>query len=447
MRLGQKASLALVFLILMISCQRQGKQEKSTVSGQGQISSDVPVLTINLQPWPTIVRVQGSLAADEVTSVAARVAGRVVEVHYDLGDTVEANDTLVRLDSREFELKLAQAEAQLAQARAAIGLQPDDLLESLNPANAPPVREARAVLEEAKQQTQRLEPLFKQGAIVANDWETAQSLMSVAEARYNSAMNGVREKIALVRVQSALMELARQELDDTTIPAPFRGLIQSRLVAQGKYVQVGEPLMEIAKTDRLRYRASVPERYAQSLSVGQKVHIVVGGQERSGRVSRIAPTLDPLNRSLTFEAMVDNSDGSLRGGLFAPAELVLDDQSQAVVVQPASLIRFAGVDKVWRFANGQVQEVVVRLGRETDQGIEVVEGLAPGDQILQFARDGSRGSFSSEEVQASALAAQSRAKSTHADDAPAAVKSISTTPEGSPESAEPTASQIADPRT
>lgn len=436
-------------LISSIGCHRPdgpGQQASSDAAREARQVTG-PLTTVALQPWPTMVRVQGSLVADEVTSVAARVAGRVVAVDYDLGDSVQAGDALIRLDAREFELKLAQAEAQLSQARAAIGLHPEDPLESLNPVNSPPVREARAVRDEARQQLQRLEPLLQQGAIVANDWETAQSLMSVAEARYNSAMNGVREKIALVRVQSALLELARQELEDTTIPAPFSGLVQSRTAALGMYVQVGEPLMEIAKTDRLRYRASVPERYAGSLSVGQSVHISVGGQRRSGKVERIAPALDPLNRSLTFEAMVDNSDGLLRAGLYAPAELVLNENSQAVVIQPNSLVRFAGVDKVWRVDKGMVQEAVVLLGRETSLGVEVLDGLAPGDQILQNARDGAAGAYAQVSNDNMALVEQSAAPVPDLQDKPVDLETHGKTGEEETVESRSAAAEAKEPRT
>ncbi len=362
--------------------------EPAVVSGQ--------LATLALQPWPTMVRVQGSLAADEVTTIAAKVAGRVVEVSCDLGDLVQDKQPLVKIDDREYKLRLAQAKSQLSQARAAIGLAPDDPLESLKPTNSPPVREARAVLDEALKQVQRLEPLYQKGTIVANDLEAAQSLAAVAEARYNSAMNSVREKIANVEVQSALADLAQQQLDDTAVPAAFDGLVQRRSITVGSYVQVGQPLLEIAKTDVLRYRASVPERFAQLVHVGQEVKIFVASKEHSAKVTRVSPTLDPTSRALAFEADVPNDGRALRGGLFAQADLVLDDQSMAIVVSPSSLVRFAGVDKVWKVAEGQVREAVVRLGRETADAVEIVEGLAAGDQILVDASQGKIGRYQAE---------------------------------------------------
>ncbi len=85
--------------------------------------------------------------------------GRVEEVLVDLGDSISAGQTLFKIDSQEYAMIISQATSQLAQARAAVGLKPDDPLESLNPENAPPVREARAVWTEAKQAVARLRDL------------------------------------------------------------------------------------------------------------------------------------------------------------------------------------------------------------------------------------------------------------------------------------------------
>src|SRR4029434_6577831 len=95
------------------------------------------VVLVEPTSWPTTVRTQGSLIADEVTIVGAKVAGRVNEVNFDLGDAVKAGAVLATLDQEDFKLQVSLAEAQLLQARAALGLKPTDPLESLDPENAP----------------------------------------------------------------------------------------------------------------------------------------------------------------------------------------------------------------------------------------------------------------------------------------------------------------------
>ena len=105
-------ALAFWLISLNIGCQPT-EPPPATVVVPTPISG--PLITVEAQPWPVVVRVQGSLLSDEVSTIAARVVGRIVEVQCDLGDTVKAGEVLVRLDDTEYRLKVIQAEAQLAQ--------------------------------------------------------------------------------------------------------------------------------------------------------------------------------------------------------------------------------------------------------------------------------------------------------------------------------------------
>ena len=347
--------------------------------------------------WPKLVKCQGTLIADVVTTIGAKVAGRISEVPVDLGDVACQEDVLVRLDPREFRLLLEQADAQLLQARSAVGLKPGDPIEGLNPDNAPPVRETRAVWDEAKKAVDRIRQLSNRDAVSIADLDLAESAERVASARYSSAQNGVREKIALIAVQSALRDLAHQRLEETIVRAPFKGAIESRLVAAGTYVQAGQPLMSISKTTVLRFRGSVPERFAQQLKMGQQLELAfdLSEQVRTVPISRISPSLDQVNRSLVFEANIDNPDGLLRSGLFAEGVIQIDSEAKAIVIPTSALVRFAGVDKVWKIVDGKLKEQVVGLGRQKSEWIEIRTGLSSGDQLLLEGKDGKIARFES----------------------------------------------------
>src|SRR5205085_4308892 len=108
------------------------------------------VMTVEALNWPAAVRTQGSIIADEVAIVGAKVAGRIQDVTFDLGDVVKAGTVLAWLDQEDFKLQVILAEAQILQARAALGLRPSEALESLDPESAPPAREAKAVWDETR---------------------------------------------------------------------------------------------------------------------------------------------------------------------------------------------------------------------------------------------------------------------------------------------------------
>ena len=366
---------------------------KETPKATVVVSGELHVVAKETVPW--IARTQGSLVSDEVATVGTKVPGRVIKTLADLGDHVKAGAPLVQLDSSEYELLVSQSEAQLTQARSAVGLKPNDPLEALNPDNAPPVREARAVWNEAKQSMTRIRELAQRDAISDTELEVADAAERVAEAKLASAQNSVREKIAMISVAQAQLGLAKERLLETTIRAPFDGMVQGRQVAEGSFVQTGQALFTIVRVDKLRFRASIPERFAQHLKVDQTVILLLeqGLPKREVKITRISPTIDLQSRSLVFEAIVSNEDRTLRTGLFAEADVVLDDQAKEIAVPFASIVRFAGVDKVWKLKDGMIVDQPVQLGRRVGDLVQVISGLAEGDKILKNGSVGRAGKY------------------------------------------------------
>jgi RND family efflux transporter MFP subunit len=372
-----------LLLVASVGCGRSSTDDAAAVSRPAP-PIRAEVLTVERAAWPTIVRTQGSLFADEVAVVGAKVAGRIADVHVELGDVLKAGRPLVTLDQEEFRLQVAQAEAQLQQARAAVGLQADDPVEQLKPENSPPVREAKAVWDEARAGRDRTEQLRSKNAGTQAELEQAVAAEQVASAQHASAINSVNEKIALIRVRTAELSLARQRLADAVIPAPFDGLVEERHVAPGAFVQIGMPIVTLVRADPLHFRGRMPERYSRRLRLGQEVRLEVEAvaQPRVVKVTRISPTLDPLSRSLLFEARVDNADGRLWAGIFAEAEVIIDSDAETIVVPESALAEFGGVEKVWMVVEGSAREQIVLTGERRDGRVEIVDGLAPGDTIL-----------------------------------------------------------------
>ncbi len=384
--------LATSFCALPAGC---GHHEPADARSKAAAKPELPllkaaVLTVDERPWPAIVKTQGSLIADEVTVVGAKLGGRVADVRVDLGDLVTAGAPLAVLDQQEFKLQIVLAQAQLTQARAALGLPPESPVESLKPENSPPVREARAVWDEVVTRIERLRPLAARNAVTKDELEQAIADEGVASAKYSAAVNGVREKIALIGVRAAELSVAEQRLADTTIVAPFDGHIQRRHVGPGSYVQAGSPIVTLVRTSTLRFRGTIPERHAHRLAIGQQITLRFesGGEPQAAEITRISPGVDEMNRSLEFEAEVNNDAGTLRAGLFAEADVIVDAQAQALVIPPAAIAEFAGVEKVWKLVDGVAQEEPVRTARRSQEAVEIVSGLARGDTILIDASQG-----------------------------------------------------------
>ena len=381
-----------LILLLSLGCKSQTPttaESDAAANPEAKISeaSNVPppeTITVTLRTWPRIVNSQGSLEADQITTVASEVAGPVLKLLVDIGDAVEVGQPIAEINSREYDLLLQQATARFHQAKAAVGLTAEQDVDQLKPESAPPSREAKAVWDESIQQVKRLQELSRQNAVSATDLEAGEAAQRVAEARYASALNLVREKMAAIALQAAELAITQKQLDDTQIVAPISGRIQSRNISVGNYVSPGDSLFTIAIVKRLRYRSSVPERYAQQIALGQTVNVRTDASSKiyPTKIENIAPMLDRRNRSLAFEAFVNNQDESIRPGLFAQSDIIIDETSQSIIVPNTALTRFAGSDKLWKMSDGKPQEVIVKVARRNENETEIVKGLEVGELVL-----------------------------------------------------------------
>lgn len=398
--------IAWSFCLLVLLASGCRESPGSTDHAQPASASPPPVQVAVAEaksiPWPRSVHVQGSLLSDERVIVGAKVAGRIaslgndVDQHpVDLGSVVQQGDVLARLETEELELKVQQAESQLEQVRATLGLEKGADDSQLDPLKVPSVVQEKALWDAARDNLSRAKALELETAITAEAVQQRQSLTDVAAARYQSAIHGVAESVAMLGVRRAELGLARQALKDAEICAPFAGVIEQRYVAPGAYVQVGEPVVALVKVNPWRYRASVPEREAAAVRLGQRVTIRIEGQEQDleAVIARISPSVETNNRSLTIEAVrpVAETAGEtasrvpepqLRRGLFAEADIYVDADAQTLAVPRAAVHEFAGVEKVWRVAEGQATELPVETGRQTEEYVEILGGVSAGELVV-----------------------------------------------------------------
>jgi multidrug efflux pump subunit AcrA (membrane-fusion protein) len=325
----------------------------------------------------------GSLAAYDQATVSVKVPGRLQHIAVDLGSVVQKGEVIARIETQDYQLQVEQAHAALAQARARLGLSPNHTNDRVDPERTSTVRQAQAVLEEARAHRERTRTLFEQGIISQAQVDTAESSYKVALSRYEDALEEVHNRQAVLAQRRSELALARQQLADTTIYAPFAGAVQERRASVGEYLGAGAPLATIVRMDPLRLRAEVPERDAPSVRIGQPVRVTVEGDSNvyAGHIARLSPAITPQNRMLMVEAEVRNQ-GALRPGAFAHADIVIDEHSQCVAVPANAITTFAGVEKVLLVQDGKVSEKTISTGRRTAEWVEVMSGVKVGDVVV-----------------------------------------------------------------
>lgn len=387
MRYGSRLAFASL-LLLSSGCDRGPAPPAAARSNPESPEATVALTTARTAVWPQQIETTGELDVDERTTLGTKVPGRLVEFAVDVGSEVRKGDVIAALDATDYELRVQQSEAFLAQARSLLGLPYEGESDEVDPQHTTQVREANAVLEEAAARKRRAETLREQGISTDAELDEANAAARVAEERLQSAFQEIRNLSALVRQRRAELAIARQQLADTQVRAPYDGVVQARLAGRGDYLTIGTAVATLVRMDPLRLRTRVPERSATRIALGQPVRFTVEGDARTheGVVARIAPELDRASRSLVVEAEVQNRDADqhyrLRGGLFAQVAIVFDAAATSVVVPTSAVRSFAGVDRVLTVKDGRIEERLVKIGRREENRVEILDGIRAQEPIV-----------------------------------------------------------------
>jgi RND family efflux transporter MFP subunit len=382
----RRAAIALVVFAAIISSACKSDYPSSGRAANADAKSQaraVKTVQVSETPIGETVTVNGTLAAYDQTTVGMKVPGRLQSITVDLGTVVRKGQAIAKLEPQDYQLRVQQAEAALAQARARVGLSPDGKDDRVAADQTGTVREAKAVLDEAKAKRDRATRLINQGIIPRAEFDTADADYKVALSRYQDAIEEIRNRQGLLAQRRSELNLSRQQLADTILYAPINGVVQEKRASVGEYLAAGAPVVDIVQIDPLRLRVDVPERESHKIHSGQSVRVLVEGDPDIylGAVKRLSPSISQQNRVLSVEADVRNN-GHLKPGAFVRAEIVTDQTAIAATVPPSALVVFAGIEKVITVEGGKAVEKVVMTGRRGQDWIEIKSGINVGQIVI-----------------------------------------------------------------
>ena len=358
-----------------------GSQQRR--AGEAKVARQVKTARVEETPFGETVTVNGTLAAYDQSTASVKVPGRLRTINVDLGSVVRRGQVIAQVEPQDYNLRVQQAEAALAQARARLGLSPDGRDDRVNAEQTGTVRQARAVLDEARVNRDRFAKLVEQGVVARSDFEAADASFKVALSRYQDSIEEIRNRQGLLAQRRSELSLTRQQLADTSVYAPLDGIVQEKRASVGEYLAAGAPVVDIVRMDPLRLRAEVPERDARNVRSGQNVRLTVDGDTSVyvGQIMRLSPVIAEQSRILVVEADVRNN-GKLRPGAFARAEIATNEAKMAATVPSNAIITFAGIEKVIVVENGKALEKPVTTGRRNGDWTEIVAGVNVGDQVV-----------------------------------------------------------------
>jgi len=378
---------AAVFSLFWLGACRQADPKAASPksnAGPNLPPKQVRIVNSEARKLTRTVSAPGTLAADEQATLSFKVAGRLNQLKVDLGSKVSKGQMIALLETTDFKVRLQQTEAALQQARVRLGLPPqgdDDRIETDNTAL---VRQARALLDEARLNLDRTKQLVQQGIQPKAELDRVDSAFKVADSRYQDAVEEVRNRQAVLLQRRSELAIARQQLVETGLYSPFDGAVRERRASMGEYLAAGAPVITIVRLHPLRLRLEVPEREAQGINVGQPVRVTVEGEEGqdySGRVARLSPAFQEQSRTLIIEAEVDNHHGRLRPGAFAKADIQTVSTADVVMIPAEAIVTFAGIQKIFTLKDGKAVEKNIVVGRRAENWV-VVEGVEPDTPVI-----------------------------------------------------------------
>lgn len=377
-------SITAVLLAVAAGCKSDYPASGKAASPDSKSAArQVKTVKVAETPIGEMVTVNGNLAAYDHLTVSTKIPGRLQTISVDFGSVVRKGQVIAQLEQPEYKLRVQQAEAGLAQARARLGLSPDGADDRVSAEETGTVRQAKAVLDDAKSRRDRAAKLVEQGVVSRAELDTAESEYKVALSKYQDGLEEIRNRQGLLAQRRTELSMAKQQLADTQVYSPLDGVVQEKKASAGEYLAAGAPLVDVVRIDPLRLRVDVPERESHNIKMGQSVRVTVEGDPDSylGFIKRLSPTISEQSRVLSVEADVRNS-GRLRPGAFVKAEIVTNQTASAVTVPPNAIVTFAGIDKVILVENGKALEKAVTLGRRGADWIEIKAGVNVGQSVV-----------------------------------------------------------------
>jgi len=367
-----------------VSAQQNRPREETKALQEAGAPKQVKVASVAEKPLERTTVALGSLTAFDQATISVKVPGRLQKITIDLGSVVQRGQLIAQIEPQDYQLRVQQSEAALAQARVRLGLPATGTNDRIDHEQTSTVRSAHVLADEARAHRDRQASLFEQGVIPRAQLDTAEASYKVALNRLQDAGEEIHNRQAVLAQRRSELDMARQQLTDTSIYAPFDGAIQEKRASVGEFLAAGAPLATIVRMDPLRLRAEVSEREVPHIRVGQTVRVTTEGDPNiyTGRIARLSPTITPQNRTLMIEAEVNNRERLLRPGSFARAEIVTDDRNRSLMVPTGAITTFAGVDKVLVVKDGKAVEKPITTGRRTTEWTEVVGGLTAGEAVV-----------------------------------------------------------------
>ncbi len=387
-RKAQYLAFCLLLSLAFSSCSRMARSEpaKGGSGSDSEIGADsavtVAVARVERKDLSQGLTLAAEFRPFQEIDLHAKVAGYLREINVDVGDRVKQGQVIAELEIPEFKTELLQAEAAKRRSESDVARVRGEL------------QRAQSVYEAARLTHSRLSTVGKSrpNLLAQQEIDDASARLQVAEAQINTAKAAVTVAEEQVRFQEANEARVKTLSAYAVISAPFSGVITRRLADKGALIQQGTasqtqamPVVRLSQIDHLRLVLPVPESVVPRIRLGRIVKVKVPSlnQTFDGKVSRFSEKVDTATRTMETEVDVPNPRMILKPGMYAYADLELEQKTNAITTPVQAVSRKESKATVM-LVNAQkrleLREVVT--GMETPDSVEILSGLSADELVV-----------------------------------------------------------------
>jgi len=395
MQYQRAAVVGTIAVILLSGCGKGGGKPA------GPMPLNVDVATAQRRDIATYISLDGQIAPLQQSTLAFQQSGPLTAINVNVGDHVSAGQVLAKIDDSTLRAQLAQAQAQAAQQSASatgaqVGL-PAQMMQ-----NETAVTTAQAALNNAKLVYDQDESLYKQGYVSQAQLESARaayvqaqnSVQNAQKGLLNNSVSAQNVKAAQAGAQAAAANAntLRTQISQTTLYAPYSGVITQRLLDPGAYASPQQPVLAISRVDTVWVNINVPDEDLAYVRPGTGVRFIsssLPGKTFSANISTVNAV--PTQGTLSYLARIQmaNPGDALRGGMLITATITKEGRNNAIVVPRTAVAQTENGNAVYVVGpDNKAKEIPVRVGIQTDTLAEVdAPQVQPGVKVITTRPD------------------------------------------------------------
>lgn len=321
-----------VYLVILFGVTACSKKNQAGPGTQGRKSGPVSVEVKVVQPELLLntVSATGTILPNEKAEIRPEISGRIVNILFEEGATVQKNKLLVKMNDSDLQAQLKRNQAQ------AMLLNNDEF-------------QKRKLLE------------IK--AISQDEYDAAKSVMLVNQAD---------------------KQLLESQIAKTEIYAPFTGKVGLRAVSVGNYVASNTLIATIQQLDPVKIEFDVPEKYSSFIKPGLDINFGIDASDSvfMAKVYAVESSITTETRTLKVRALCSNKANLLNPGTFARVNMILERFPEAIKIPSEAILTVLEGNSVFICKNGKAVTVQVKTGLRTDYEIQITQGLSAGDSLI-----------------------------------------------------------------